>query len=50
MSNTLLGKILLCEDLTDQETAIYNKFLEEKKRLEKLEKENKKRKNNIYIY
>jgi hypothetical protein len=41
MSNTLLGKILLCEDLTDQETAIYNKFLEEKKRLEK---ENKKKK------
>ncbi len=27
-----------------QETAIYNKFLEEKKRLEKLEKETKKKK------
>jgi hypothetical protein len=44
MSNTLLGKILLCEDLNDQETAIYHKFLEEKKRLEKLEKESKKKK------
>ena len=41
MSHALLGKILLCEDLTDQETAIYHKFLEEKKRLEKLEKEKK---------
>ncbi len=44
MSNTLLGKILLNEDLNVQETAIYNKFLEEKKRLEKLEKETKKKK------
>ena len=38
MSHALLGKILMCEDLTDQETAIYHKFLEEKKRLDKLHK------------
>jgi hypothetical protein len=43
MSNTLLYKILLYEEINAQETAFLNKFLEEK-RLKNLEKETKKKK------
>ena len=47
MSNSLLGKILLGEELYGKEAEMYQKFLEEKKRLDKLDKmtkESKKKK------
>ena len=47
MSNSLLGKILLGEELYGKEAEIYQKFLEEKKRLDNLDKmtkESKKKK------
>ena len=47
MSNSLLGKILLGEELYGKEAEMYQKFLEEKKRLDNLDKmpkESKKKK------
>ena len=47
MPNSLLGKILLGEELYGKEDEIYQKFLEEKKRmddLDKMTKESKKKK------
>lgn len=46
MSNSLLGKILLGEDLYGKEAEIYQNFLEEKKRLDKLHKTTKESKKN----